>query len=127
MKERMRKLVCFEKEQNTEGDPGYFSGPIRKSETFKTGKCWREIRDTDTGAVTLRVIIYRNLRETNWSNLLRFISEKSKNSYAVLRHMIPVRGRMQIKATWSILGASAAQLRENTELNPVRLGSMVFC
>lgn len=78
------------------------------------------------GAVTLQVIIYRNLREANQSNLLRFISEKSENSYAILRYTIPVGERMQIKALWSILGASTAQLRENTELNPVRLSSVVL-
>lgn len=37
-------------------------------------------------AVRSWVIISRNLRETDQSNLLSFISEKSKNIYAILRY-----------------------------------------
>lgn len=59
-------------------------------------------------AVRSWVIIAKNLREADQSNLLRFISEKSENIYAILRYTVPVCGRMQIKAAQSILGASAA-------------------
>lgn len=55
------------------------------------------------------VIICKNPRtEADQSGLLRFISEKSKNIYAVLRYTVPVCGRMQIKAVQRILGASMA-------------------
>lgn len=59
-------------------------------------------------AVRSWVIIGKNLREADQSDLLRFISEKSKNIYAILRYPVPVCGRMQIKAAQSILGASTA-------------------
>lgn len=50
-------------------------------------------------AVRSWVIIGKNLREADQSDLLRFISEKSKNIYAMLRYTVPVCGRMQIGAS----------------------------